>query len=58
MKTWTWQKWVGKLIPFILGVGGEVFAFIELGQPQWWILGTAALIGVGQWLVGTFPAKE
>lgn len=56
MKSWTWQKWIGKLLPFVLAVAAAVWQLID-GQPTWWPTVAAALTGVVQWVVALFPAK-
>ena len=57
MKDWSWQKWVGKAAPFLIGLGGLVWTAIEQ-EPQWWPLVVGALTGVAQWIVAMFPPKE
>ena len=56
MSEWTWQKWVGKLAPLVIGLGGLVWSFIE-AEPQWWPLVVGGVTGVVQWVVAIFPAK-
>ena len=57
MKEWSWQKWLGKLIPLLTGVFGAVWSFIE-SEPQWYPM----VIGFGtmiiQWALASFPEKE
>jgi len=56
MKEWSWQKWLGKLIPLLTGVFGAVWSFIE-SEPQWYPL----VIGFGtmivQWALAAFPEE-
>ena len=53
---WTWQKAIGKLLPFGVAVGAAVWSLIE-SQPVWWAVIVAAATGVVQWLIATFPPK-
>jgi len=57
MKTWTWQKWVGKLLVLALAVGEAVFVLLE-GTPGWWLPITTGAAWLVQFLIGLFPAKE
>lgn len=57
MKEWSWQKWVGKLLPFVLAVAAAVWELIE-GTPGWWPTVAAALTGIVQWVLALFPPKE
>jgi hypothetical protein len=52
MKTWSWQKWLGKLWPFVLAVGAAVWQLIDQ-TPGWWPTITALVTGLVQWLVAT-----
>ena len=56
MKTWSWQKWVGKLVPAVIGVGGIVWSVIEM-SPQWWPMATGLGTLIVQWIVASFPNK-
>lgn len=56
MKNWPWQKWVGKAAPFIVGLGGLIWTFVEK-EPQWWPIVVGAVTGVTQWLISVFPSK-
>ena len=47
MKTWSWQKWIGKLLPFVLAVAAALWNLLE-GTPGWWPAIAAALTGVVQ----------
>jgi sterol desaturase/sphingolipid hydroxylase (fatty acid hydroxylase superfamily) len=58
MKDWTWQKWLGKIMPILtalLAVG--VWEFAELPAPAW--AGTAAglLTVIVQGIIALFPPK-
>jgi len=54
---WTWQKAIGKLLPFAIAVGTAVFNLIEVEPTTWWVTIVAAATGVVQWLIATFPPK-
>jgi len=53
---WTWQKFVGKLLPFAVAIGAAVWSLIE-SEPSWWVVVVAAATGVVQWLIAVFPPK-
>jgi len=53
---WSWQKWVGKLLPFVIAIGGAIWSLIEK-EPQWWPILIGAATGIVQWLLATFPPK-
>jgi membrane protein YdbS with pleckstrin-like domain len=57
MKSWPWQKWIGKLLPFGVAVGAALWSFIE-SEPTWWVVVVAAATGLVQWILATFPVKE
>ena len=52
---WTWQKWVGKLAPFVIALGGVIWSFVEK-EPQWWPIFAGAVTGVAQWILATFKS--
>jgi len=56
MKNWSWQKWLGKLLPFAVAVGAAVWELVE-GTPGWWPVVVAAGTGIVQWIVALFPPK-
>jgi len=56
MKSWSWQKWIGKLLPFVLAVAAALWQLIDQ-TPGWWPAVAAALTGVVQWLIALFPPK-
>ena len=58
MKNWPWQKWVGKLWPFALAVGGLVWGLIEQDPAGWYVVGSGIVTGFIQWLLGSFPVKD
>lgn len=58
-KGWTWQKWLGKLMPLITGLlAGGIWEFLELPASAW--AGTAAglLTVIVQGIIALFPPKE
>lgn len=57
MGTWSWQKWIGKLLPFVVAIGAAIWELLE-GTPGWWPVVVAALTGVVQWVLALFPPKE
>ena len=57
MAQWTWQKWVGKLLPFVLALAAAIWELIEQ-TPGWWPTISAALVGIVQWVLSVFPPKK
>jgi membrane protein YdbS with pleckstrin-like domain len=57
MKDWTWQKWIGKLLPFAVAVGAAVWQLME-AEPVWWPVVVAGLTGFVQWIIALFPPAE
>lgn len=58
MKKWTWQKWVGKLSPILMGLIAEgVWQFAELPAPGWAPIVAGAITAIVQWLIALFPPK-
>ena len=58
MKSWTWQKVVGKVTPIVtslLTVG--VWEFLELPAPGWAAIIAGLVTMLAQALVALFPAK-
>ena len=61
MSKWPWQKWIGKLVPFVIAVGSALWKVLsdEPGwEPSWWVTASAALTTIVQWVMALFPAKE
>ena len=59
MKSWSWQKWTGKLAPIIvtlLAVG--VWEFAELPVPQWAPVIAGIITFIAQQAIALFPPKE
>ena len=58
MKTWTWQKWVGKLAPLIVGLLAEgIWQFFELPAPGWAPIIAGALTFLAQQILALLPPK-
>lgn len=58
MKTWTWQKWLGKLMPIIAGlISSGVWEFAELPAPFWAGVVAGLLTVVVQGIISLFPPK-
>lgn len=58
MKDWSWQKWVGKLTPVVVGlltIG--VWEFAELPAPNWAAIVAGLLTMFAQAVVSLFPPK-
>ena len=58
MKNWSWQKWLGKLTPIVVGLlATGIWEFAELPAPMW--AGTAAglITVIVQGIIALFPAK-
>lgn len=59
MKDWSWQKWVGKLAPIVVGlISSGVWEFAELPAPLWAGVVAGLLTVVVQAVISLFPAKE
>ena len=60
MKYWSWQKWVGKLLPFVLGVALLAWKLISDDpnfEPPWWPTISAFATVVVQTILSLFPPK-
>ena len=56
MKSWSWQKWVGKLLVLALAVAAALWELLE-GTPGWWPAIAAGLTWAVQFILGLFPPK-
>lgn len=57
-KDWTWQKWVGKLIPLVVSVlTVGVWEFAEVPAPGWAGVVAGVITVVAQAIVALFPPK-
>ena len=56
MSKWGWQKWIGKLLWFVIALGALVWQLIE-NEPGWWAVVVPAATGFVQWLLSLFPEK-
>lgn len=58
MSKWTWQKWIGKLIPLAVSLlTGGIWEFFELPQPIWAGVIAGVLTMIGQAIISLFPPK-
>ena len=58
MKNWTWQKWVGKLAPIVVGlITVGVWEFAELPAPAWAGGAGGLLTLLVQWIIALIPPK-
>ena len=58
MKNWSWQKWVGKIIPWaIAAVAAFLKGVVEIDLP-WWPVFVSAAMGLVQLILSLFPQKE
>lgn len=58
MKDWSWQKWVGKLVPVVVGVLTVGFwEFAEMPAPGWAAVIAGVITVVAQAVVSMFPPK-
>ena len=58
MKSWTWQKWVGKLAPLVVALLTEgVWTFIEAPAPAWAPIIAGIVTMIAQAIISLFPVK-
>ena len=57
MKEWSWQKWVGKLIPWALTAASAFMKGVLELDVTWWPTIVAAITGIVQWVLALFPPK-
>ena len=58
MKSWTWQKWIGKLAPIVVSVlTTGIWEFAELPAPFWAGVVGGLVTMLVQGLISLFPPK-
>ena len=58
MKTWTWQKWLGKIVLLATGIGELVIEALEITSVGYWPAIVTFAAWLVQFIVGMFPPKE
>jgi membrane protein YdbS with pleckstrin-like domain len=56
MKSWGWQKWIGKLLVLAIAVAEAIWVLIE-GTPGWWLPIMTGATWAVQFIIGLFPPK-
>lgn len=57
MGSWSWQKWVGKLLPWVLAAVSAFFKEVLEIDVTWWPTLVAVLTGIVQFILSLFPPK-
>ena len=51
MKDWPWQKWVGKLLLLVVGIGELVIESLEITNVGFWPTIVTLLMWLGQFII-------
>jgi hypothetical protein len=62
MSKWPWQKWVGRLLPFVLGAATLTWKLLSPDsnpnwEPNWWAPVGLLLTTIVQVVLAIFPIK-